>query len=193
MSLHGLLLLAQEGAEHAEEPSGLALVLPETAELIWGLVSFIFVLGFLSKVAFPKIKQALEAREQQIQGDLESAESAKAEAATVLEDYKKQVADAKGEANRIIEEARQSAETVRKELVAKAEKEAQQIVERAQEQLVNERNRTVQELQGQLAEMSIELAEKVVGRSIDASSHKEMVDAYIKEVAGMSNGGGATN
>jgi len=189
MSLHGLLLLAQEGAEHAEEPSGLALVLPEPAELIWGLVSFIIVLGFLSKVAFPKIKQALEAREQQIQGDLESAESAKSEAATVLEDYKKQVADAKSEANRIIEEGRQSAETVRKELVAKAEKEAQQIVERAQEQLANERNRTVQELQGQIADLSIELAEKVVGRSIDASSHKEMVDAYIKEVAGMSNGG----
>ncbi|HYI45309.1 MAG TPA: F0F1 ATP synthase subunit B, partial [Actinomycetota bacterium] len=183
-----LLFLAQEG-EHAEEASGLALVLPDTAELIWGTVCFIVVLGFLSKVAFPKIKQTLEAREQQIQGDLESAESAKAEADKVLEDYKKQVADAKSEANRIIEEGRQSAETVRKELVAKAEKEAQQIVERAQEQLANERNRTVQELQGQIADLSIELAEKVVGRSIDASSHKEMVDAYIKEVAGMSNGG----
>ena len=187
-----LLLLAQEGGEHAE-PSGLDLVLPATPELIWGAVCFVIVLAFLSKVAFPKIKEALEQREQQIQGDLEEAENAKSEANKQLEDYKKQLADAKGEANRIIEEARQSAEDVRKELVAKAEKEAEQIVERAQEQLVNERNRTVQELQGQIADLSIELAEKVVGRTIDASSHKEMVDAYIKEVAGMSNGGGSSN
>jgi F-type H+-transporting ATPase subunit b len=184
-----LLLLAQEGAEGAAEHSGLDLVLPATPELIWGTVCFAFVLLFLSKFAFPALKSAIDKREQQIQGDLESAESAKSEAATVLEDYKKQVADAKSEANRIIEEGRQSAETVRKELVAKAEKEAAQIVERAQEQLANERNRTVQELQGQIADLSIELAEKVVGRTIDASSHKEMVDAYIKEVAGMSNGG----
>jgi F-type H+-transporting ATPase subunit b len=184
-----LLLLAQEGAEGAAEHSGLDLVLPATPELIWGTVCFVIVLAFLSKVAFPAIKKGLEDREQQIQGDLESAENAKNEANRELEQYKKQLADAKSEANRIIEEGRQSAEEVRKDLVAKAEKDAQQIVERAQEQLVNERNRTVQELQGQIADLSIELAEKVVGRSIDASSHKEMVDAYIKEVAGMSNGG----
>jgi len=188
-----LLLLAQEGAEGAAEHSGLDLVLPATPELIWGTVCFVIVLAFLSKVAFPALKSAIEKREQQIQGDLEEAETAKNEANKTLEDYKKQVADAKGEANRIIEEARQSAEQVRKDLVAKAESEAQQIVERAQEQLINERNRTVTELQGQIADLSIELAEKVVGRSIDASSHKDMVDAYIKEVADMSSNGGAKN
>src|SRR5688572_15864075 len=110
MSLQTFLLAAEETAEHGEEASGLALVLPETAELLWGLLCFLVVLAFLSKVAFPKIKKALEEREQQIQGDLESAEQAKAEAKKELEQYKAQVADARGEANRIIEEARQSAE-----------------------------------------------------------------------------------
>ena len=189
MSLHTLLLAAEEADHGAEEASGLDLVLPALPEVIWGTVAFLIVLGFLSKVAFPKIKEALEQREQQIQGDLESAESAKAEAQSQLDQYKAQLADARSEANRIIEEARQSAESVRKDLVAKAEQEAQQIVERAQEQIVQERTRTVQELQQQIADVSIELAEKVVGRTIDAASQKELVDAYIKEVAGMSNGG----
>jgi F-type H+-transporting ATPase subunit b len=53
-----------------------------------------------------------------------------------------------------------------------------------------ERNRTVQELQGQIADMSIELAEKVVGRSLDDSSQRELVDAYIREVSGMDSGSG---
>jgi len=47
----------------------------------------------------------------------------------------------------------------------------------------------VQELQTQVAELSIELAEKVVGRSLDGESQREFVDAYIKEVAAMSGDG----
>jgi F-type H+-transporting ATPase subunit b len=190
MSLTTLLLAAEEGgAEHAEEASGLALVLPEAAELIWGLVSFIIVLGFLSRVAFPRLKQAIAEREQTIQGNLEEAEKAKADAQRELEEYRSKLADSRGEANRIIEEARQSAEQVRKDLIEKAEREAQQVTERAQEQIAAERDRTIRELQQQIADLSIELAEKVVGRSIDAGAQKELVDAYIKEVAGMGNGG----
>jgi F-type H+-transporting ATPase subunit b len=189
MAAMKFLLLAQEG-EHAEEPSGLDLILPDLAELIWGAILFALVLLVLNKVAFPALKKAIAQREEKIQGDLEEAENAKAEANKQLEDYKKQLADARGEANRIIEEARQSAEQVRKDLVAKAEQEAQQIVERAQEQITAERNRTVQELQSTIADLSIELASKVVGRSLDDKSQREMVDAYISEVAAMSDGGG---
>jgi F-type H+-transporting ATPase subunit b len=182
------LLLAQDHG--ADKPSGVDLILPDFAELVWGAILFAAVLFVLNKVAFPALKKGIAQREEKIQGDLEEAEKAKAEANKQLEDYKKQLADARGEANRIIEEARQSAEQVRKDLVAKAEQEAQQIVERAQEQITAERNRTVQELQTTIADLSIELASKVVGRSLDDKSQRELVDAYISEVATMSNGGG---
>jgi F-type H+-transporting ATPase subunit b len=66
-------------------------------------------------------------------------------------------------------------------------------VARAQEQIQAERQRTIQELQGQIADLSIELAEKVVGRSLDGSSQRDLVDAYIREVAGMSSNGGTSN
>jgi F-type H+-transporting ATPase subunit b len=186
-----LLLFAQENGEPADEPEGIDLVLPEFAELLWGAIAFIVVLAVLAKVAFPAIRKALEEREGKIRGDLEAAERAKAEAQKVLDDYRKQLADARGEANRIIEEARQAAEQVRKDITAKAETEGEAIVARAQDQIQAERSRVMQELQGQVAELSITLAEKVVGRSIDAASQKDMVDAYIKEVAGMSTGNGS--
>jgi F-type H+-transporting ATPase subunit b len=188
-TLNGLLIWAQEEGGHAEEPEGLDLILPETAELVWGVICFVVVWWFLTKKAFPAIRKAVEDREAQIQTDLEDAERAKAEARAEQEGYKKQLADARGEANRIIEEARQQAEQVRKDIVAKAERDAQQIVERAQEQIEAERNRTVIELQQSMADMSIELAEKVVGRSLDGEAHKELVDNYIREVAGMSGNG----
>jgi len=183
------LLLAQE-EEHRE---GIDLVLPETAELVWGVICFAVVAFVLMKIALPRIREAIEAREQKIQGDLESAENAKTEAGQQLEEYKKQLAEARSEANRIIEDARSSAEEVRKDVIARSEKEAEGIVARAQEQIQAERQRTIQELQRQIADLSIELAEKVVGRSLDGGSQRDLVDAYIREVAGMSSNGGSKN
>ena len=179
-----VLLAAVEG----EEPSGTDLILPAIDELIWGAVAFALVLFVLNKFAFPKLREAVEAREKQIQSDLEAAERARTEAENEKRQYQQQIADSRGEANRIVEEARQQAEQVRKDLIAKAQAEAEAITTRAQESIAAERASTMQELQATVAALSIQLAEKVVGRSIDANAQKEMVDAYIKEVAGMGNG-----
>ncbi len=115
-----LLAATEETGGHADEPSGLDLILPATEELIWGIVAFAVVFYVLNKFAFPALRKNVEARDKQIQGDLEQAEHAKQEAQRQLEEYKRQLADARGESNRIIEEARQSAEQVRKDLIAKA-------------------------------------------------------------------------
>lgn len=194
LAMQSLLQFAQEHGEEAEhEPEGIDLVLPAFEELLWGFIVFGIVALVLNKVLFPKIREGIQKREQQIQTDLEAAESSKAEASKQLEDYKAQLADARGEANRIIEEARQQAEGVRRDIQARAEKEAEAIVARAQETIQAERTRTVQELQGTIAAISIDLAEKVVGRSLDNKTQREFVDAYIREVAGMGTNGGTRN
>jgi F-type H+-transporting ATPase subunit b len=185
--MQGTLLLAQE-----EHRSGLDLILPETAELIWGAICFAVVAFLLSRFAFPRLREAVQARERSIQQALEEAEKSRSEARQLLEDYKKQLAEARSEANRMIEDARRQAEDVRRDIIERAEKDAESIVQRAQEQIQAERDRTVQDLQGQIADFSIELAEKVVGRSLDGGTHRELVDAYIREVAGMRSDGSAT-
>lgn len=190
LNLASAVLLAQE-AEHERE--GIDLILPATAELVWGVICFAVVAYVLMRVAFPKLREAVEARENKVRGDLEDAENTKAEAQKQLDEYKQQLSEARGEANRIIEEARRSAEDVRKDIIARSEKEAESIVTRAKEQIETERLRTMQELQGQIAELSIDLAEKVVGRSLDGKAQREMVDAYIREVSGMSPNGGSKN
>jgi F-type H+-transporting ATPase subunit b len=184
MSEHLLLLAAPK--------KGIQLILPAKAELVWGAICFAVVAFVLIKFAFPRIKETIEARERAIQGSHEEAEKARDDAKKLLDDYKQQLA------NRIIEEGRQSAEQVRKDLVAKAETDAEGIVARAREQIQQERQRTIQELQSQIGAMSIELAEKVVGRSLDGSTQRELVDAYISQVTGMGapnsgSNGGATN
>jgi F-type H+-transporting ATPase subunit b len=185
---HPLLLAAGK--------SGIDLILPEKAELIWGAICFAAVAFVLMRFALPRIRETIEARERAIRGSHEEAESARDEAQKLLDDYKKQLAEARSEANRIIEEGRQSAEQVRKDLVAKAQTDADGIVARARDQIQQERQRTIQELQSQIGAMSIELAEKVVGRSLDGSTQRDLVDAYINQVTSMESTGspnGASN
>jgi F-type H+-transporting ATPase subunit b len=186
--MYNLLILAAEGAEEKE---GIDLILPAVDELVWGTICFVVVAFFLMRIALPKIRESIAAREQAIQQAHEGAEGERAEAQKLLDDYKQQLAQARAEANQIIEEARSSAETVRKDILAKAEAESQQIVSRASEQIEAERVRTMDQLRGEVATLAVSLAEKVVLGEIDPARRKKLVDGYISEVGAMN--GGANN
>src|SRR5687767_4655638 len=122
-TLHSLITFAatEEGGHAEEEPEGIDLVLPDPAELLWGAVAFVIVATFLMWKIWPRLREAIQNREQQIQGDLEEAEKAKNEANKEREEYQKQLAEARSEANRVIDEARGQAEEVRKDIIEKAQ------------------------------------------------------------------------
>ena len=172
--------------------SGKELLYPKASELILGAVAFFILLAFMYRWVVPRANQMLEQRRQKIQGELEKAEQAKGEADKLLEDYREQLANARGEANRIIEEARKTADALRTDLEAKAQEESRQIVERAQEEIRAERDRVFQELKAQVGELSLTLASRVVGESLDRDRHLRLVDEYIRELEHMpaSNGNG---
>ena len=182
--MHFLILAAE-----VEEHSGLDLILPAGDELLWGAICFAIVAFFLTRIAFPKLKEGVAKREQAIQEEKEGAEKAKQESERVLNEYKKQLADARSEANKLIDEARHSADQVRQELIKKAESDAKTVVEKAQEQIEAERSRTLEQLRGEVGKLAIDLAEKVVGQSLDRSMQSQLVDDYIREVGSMSGNG----
>ena len=184
--LHTLVLIAAEAAEE-EAPNP---ILPDTAELLVGGLAFLIVFGFLAKFAFPALNKMLAERAAKIQGEMEKAESTRTEADTVLSDYKAQLAGARDESNRIIEEARKTADQLRKDIQAKAEQEAQATVARAQEEIRAERDRVFSELRGQVGDIAVELAGRVVGQSLDKQTHERLIDDYIDQVAGSGNGQG---
>ena len=177
-----LLAAAEEGAE----PSGLQLVLPATAELIWGIVGFAILFFFVWKKALPALNKTLEQRATAIQGQMTAAESERQQAEQVRRQYESQLADARSEAGRIIEEARGQAERVRVDIVARAEAEADQIKARAREDAQADRGRLVSDLRHQVAAMSVDLAGKIVQRELDPERHRALVDQYINELSGLS-------
>lgn len=171
-----LLLIA------AAEGGGIALF-PDTSELIWGLVAFLLLMAIMSKFVFPKANTALDERRAAIQGKMEQADAKLNEAEEARRKFEESIADARGEANRIIEEAKQAADSVRADLIAKAEADAAAIVERARTEVSSERDRVLQELRSQVGEISVALAARIVGRELDATTHEGLVDEYIQRLS----------
>ena len=177
-----LFVLAAEGGEEA---SGLDLVLPDTAELIWGLVGFLILLGIMWKLVFPAMAKMLDERGAKIQGQMEEAENQRQQAEQLRRQYAEQLADARNQANAVIEEARADAEQVRAGILAKAEEEAKQMTARARTDVEAERGRLVSDLRGQVATLSVDLAGKIVQRELNAEQHRQLVDQYINELSGL--------
>jgi F-type H+-transporting ATPase subunit b len=175
-----ILLAAEE-----EGGGGIDLLLPATSELIAGIIAFGVVFLFIWKWAWPAINRSLESRQQAIGGQLKEAEATKLEAKSLLDDYRAQMADAKAEAGRIVDEARAQAETVRSDLVAKAEAEAGQIVGKAREDAANEKARALQEARQEVADLSIDLAEKVVGENLDRAAQHGLIERYLADLERM--------
>jgi F-type H+-transporting ATPase subunit b len=190
-----MLALIASILPQAEEVSDVKDFYPAMGELIVGLLAFAVLFFFTWKWVIPRFKQVLEERREKIQGEMDRAETTRKEADKLQEEYRTQLAGARDEANKIIEEARATAEQLRRDLQTKAEEEAQATVARAQDEIRAERDRAFQELRAQIGSIAVELAERVVGEALDEKAHKRLIDEFIDEVASSasSNGKGKGN
>jgi len=157
-------------------------LLPAKNEVIWGSAAFVVLLLAMWKFGVPAVKNMERAREDRIRNDLEAAERARNEAEAEKTQYAAQIAGARDEAGRIIEEARQSAEQVRRDLIAKAEADAAEVRQRAEADIAVQRQRALTELRGDVAQLSIDLAERIVERNLDGDTQRQLVDSFIDQV-----------
>jgi F-type H+-transporting ATPase subunit b len=157
-------------------------ILPAGNEIVWGALAFGILFLALLKFGLPAVRKTMAAREDRIRADLERAESARTESETELAEYRRQLADARGEATGILEEARQSADEVKRQIRAQAETEAGEIRARAQDDIRLAAERATADVQGRVAELAIELAEKVVERNLDRDTQIALIESYINQV-----------
>lgn len=169
-----------EAEECVEAPSP---ILPATNELVWGSISFVVLFIVLAKFGFPAIKKGMDARADRIRSDLDEASGAKEEAASILDQYQRQLADAKGEASRIIEAARQDADKIRQDLQKQAEAEVAGIRQRATDDINAQAERVKAGLRAEMAQLSIELAEKVVERNLDRDTNLALIESFITQAS----------
>ncbi|CAN5878926.1 hypothetical protein BH23ACT12_BH23ACT12_09630 [soil metagenome] len=174
-----LVLLATEAGEGGTSFNPFE---PQFGLTVWTSVAFLAVLFLLSKKVFPKLQEGLADRERKIAEEIKAAEATKTEAEKILTEYKSRVAAAREETSQMVEEARGQAEKVRQDLIARAEGDARLIVDKARRQLTGERERILNELEGQLTEWSTTIAGQIVQRELNPDSHRDLVESFIADI-----------
>ncbi|MGD0017067.1 MAG: F0F1 ATP synthase subunit B [Verrucomicrobiia bacterium] len=171
-------------AEEAAPPPGGGSQIPPTdwGLQIWTLAAFLVLLALLGKFAFKPIAEALDRRGETIRKSIEEAEKSRAEAKKLMEGYQTQIAEARTEANKLLEEARAVGEKVRNEVVDKANTEASAVVQRAQEEIERQKEKGVQELKDTVANLSVQIASRVLEKEVNEATHRQLVENLIKDL-----------
>ncbi|MFC5910260.1 F0F1 ATP synthase subunit B [Streptacidiphilus monticola] len=173
-------LLAEEAPQNP--------LLPATPELIIGLIAFFIVFGVLGKKLLPNIQKTLEERRDAIEGGLERAAEAQAEANRTLEEYKAQLAEARHEASRITEHAREQGAAIIAEMREEGQRQREAIIAAGHAQIEADRRQVTTALRQDVGRIATDLAGRVVGESLeDHARQSRIIDRFLDELEAKAN------
>jgi F-type H+-transporting ATPase subunit b len=158
-------------------------LLPATYDIVWSTVVFVVLFVLFWRFVLPTYLRVLDERSAKIQGGLEKAEKAQAEADAKLKEYGDQLAEAREEAGRIREQARGEGAAIIAEMRERAQTEANRVTEQAQRQLEAERQQAVAQLRSEVGRLAVDLAGRVVGESLtDEERQRRVVDRFLADL-----------
>ena len=153
--------------------SGLIEVVPGL--MIWTLIAFGITFFVLRKFAFGPIQKTIDDRRDRIRQAVEEADKARNEARELLEQNRAILAQARSESGEILAEARKVADAQMERAKAEAEAERQRRLEDTRKQIEAETARAIGEIRSEVAELTIEATERVVGKVLDAEDQRRLV------------------
>ena len=158
-------------------------LVPNVTELIFGFIGFFIVFGALAKLLLPRAQKLLQERTDAIEGGLKRADDATAEANQLLQQYRAQLAEARHEAARLREEAKEQGARIKAELREEGEAEKQRLVDSARAQIAADRQQAMASLRAEVGALSIELASRIVGESLqDDARQRRTVDRFLADL-----------
>ena len=148
----------------------------------WQTLLFVILIFVLKKYAWKPILSAVEDREEGIKKALDSAEKAKEEMKSLNADNERILHEAKLERDGLLKEAREMKEKIINEAKESANKDAEKILKTAREQIRNEKLKAITELKNEVANLSIEMAEKILKSELsDKKAQSEMIERTLKQ------------
>jgi F-type H+-transporting ATPase subunit b len=158
-------------------------LVPQTAELIVGFIAFTLLFLVLRSKVVPMFEKAFSARTEAIQGGMEKAQRAQREAERALTQYTTQLNEARGEAQKIREDARAQGAAIMEDLRSKATEEAARITAAASAAIEAERQQALTSLRNEVGALATELAGKIVGEALDDQVRQSrIVDRFIADL-----------
>jgi F-type H+-transporting ATPase subunit b len=166
-----------------EHPGEINPLLPTLPDLLWGTLAFLIILALFIWKILPNLNKMLDARSEAIEGSINSAEAAQAEAQAALEKYTAQLADARAEAGRIREQARADGSAIVAEMREQASSEAARITANAKAQIEMERLSALASLKSDVGTLALDLAGGVIGETLSEDAKAQaVVDRFLAEL-----------
>lgn len=149
---------------------------------IWTVVVFLVLLGLATKFGWKPIVAAMHDREHHLQAVLEDTEKARNEAEGLLRQYKSEMASASDKIKALLDEARRDASTTAQEIVNKAQAESDALKQRAERDINQARDEALVEIWSKAADVSVQVAGKVLQKSLTEAEHKRLVELSAAEL-----------
>ncbi|MEO5818272.1 MAG: F0F1 ATP synthase subunit B [Gemmatimonadaceae bacterium] len=167
----------------AQDPEVKGILDPNYGLMAWTLIIFIILFAILGWLAFPKILAAVEAREQALEDAIASAKRDREEAGRILAEHKTALDASRGEAQKIIVDARNAAERVRADLIEQAHAEQASILARARQEIESEKTKAIMALRKEAVDLAIAGASKVIEKNLDQPSNRQLVESFLASVS----------
>ena len=144
--------------------------------------SFILLLVLVKKYAWSNLTSIFEQRAEKIAADIDGAEQARQKAEVLAQKREDELAGSRKEAKTIIENAKETAEKSKASILADAKLEAGRLKEKANQEIAQNKAEALQSVKGDVADLTISLAGKIISQNLDGQAHKQLIDQYIDQL-----------
>lgn len=144
--------------------------------------SFILLLVLIKKFAWSNITGIFEERAEKIASDIDRAEEARQKAEVLAQKREDELAGSRKEAKTSIENAKETAEQSKANILADAKLEAGHLKEKANQEIAQNKVEALQSVKGEVADLTISLAGKIISQNLDSHAHKALIDQYIDQL-----------
>lgn len=144
--------------------------------------ALIILLLLVKKFAWKNITSILEQRANKISQDITDAEQAKVRAEQLAKEREIKLNDSHNEATEILKKAKESGNVSRENIINEATSEAKQIKVKAQEEIAHERSEAIHSIKDDVADISVLLASKILGKELSPEAHQELINQYIDKL-----------
>ena len=144
--------------------------------------SFLLLIFLVKKYAWGNISSILDERAVKISSDIDGAEEARKKAEELASKREAELAGSRTEAKTIIENAKGTAEKSKADILAEAKLEAGRLKEKANQEIAQNKAEALQSVKGEVADLTVSLAGKIISQNLDSHAHKELIDQYIDQL-----------
>ena len=144
--------------------------------------AFLILLALIKKYAWGMVTAMLDARAKKINDDIDGAENARLQAEAFAEQRETELAGSRDEATKIINSAKDTAEANKAKIAAEAAAEVRRAKQRANEEIEQSKKEAISGIKGNVADISVKIAEKLIGQTLDASAQSDLIDQYLEKL-----------